>query len=325
VEGLITRPHLPRLGLDLVEPESHAGRNIFEGRTTDGRPFAIKYRTGWLQIWLDQKDEAVIEARIGPRYHSSILFEQVCDLTGMTIDGRPPVISPARLEEMEEDGDYLDWSGATTYWERWFTASRRGASRLAEAILHAFPTAMPMEFQVQGQSCRVKRLGTVAEFSGVTFGIGGDASNLDRLLTSWNVRQTDLQQSFDHIIDLRVDAYTNPSAEEISRGVGQPIELAKTLNGSIRTSIRSGNDRDLDFLNGLAGIAEGCFFSNIDNIDIKKRAILEEHRSHWWSVDLADWCRGSPDRYLSAWRNPRDQTYVGIRPSASSPHGHSSD
>ncbi|WP_342241183.1 hypothetical protein [Inquilinus sp. OTU3971] len=318
MRGLITRPQLPQLGLDLLEPVSGDGRFIFEGYTTAGRPYGIKYRSGFLQIWLEKPEETLLQARIGPLYHGDMLFEQVCELAGMTINGRPAVVLQSRLEEMQEYGRYLDWSGATSYWERRFTVSKQGARCLGEAVSAAFPAAVPLKIQWEGQSRRYHCLDSIETFEGATFVIGGSSRDLERVLSASHVRMAEIQATFDHVIQSNIiQPFVRRSAEEMSRAVGRPLELAETARGWIGTSVRSGNERDMRFLHDLASAAGHCFFTDVDEIDILDRKVLEHLSGGWWSTDLFDWCRRSPDRYLSAvWSSGR-QGYVGYRPSAS--------
>ncbi|TSD82766.1 hypothetical protein FFK22_041380 [Mycobacterium sp. KBS0706] len=317
MRGLITRPQLPQLGLDLLEPVSGDGRFIFEGYTSEGRPYGIKYRSGYLQIWLEKPEDTLLQAHIGPLYHGDILFEQVCELTGMTISGRPAVVLQSRLEEMQEYGRYLDWSGATSYWERWFTVSKQGARCLGEAVSAAFPAAVPLKIQWEGQSRRCHRLNSIEAFEGATFVIGGSSRELERVLAASHVRIAEFQATFDHVIDSDIQPFFKHSAEEMSRTIGRPLELAETASGWIRASGRSGNERDMRFLHDLASAAGHCFFTDVDHIDVLDRKVLEPLSGGWWSTDLVDWCGSSPDRYLSAvWSSGR-QRYVGSRPSAS--------
>ena len=121
---LYSRPGLPQLRLDLDKASVWGGGSCptqFKGMTTDGKPFYIRYRGGTLSIELGdsaytafENFRTLLEQDIGPPLHGDILLDQVCELTGTTLNGK--AAAPPSPLECREAGS-LDFSGQTVHLE----------------------------------------------------------------------------------------------------------------------------------------------------------------------------------------------------------------
>ena len=131
-----SRPSLPPLGLDLADFRAR-GTCQFGGRTSEGRAIYARYRMGCLTVKLEDPEEVLLKTCIGPAYHGSMILEQVCDLAGMTIKGRSPIISAEMLEEAQNHEPVLDWSGRTTYWQPQVELTSHGIASLTDVVNNA--------------------------------------------------------------------------------------------------------------------------------------------------------------------------------------------
>ena len=146
------RPEVPQLDLDV---DGSTVRTFFgiptrsTGSLTDGSPFATRYRGGWLHVYVGQpgaadtsREDEVWCAPVGPPFHAAITFEQVCDITGITIDGRPVEATDVLPPKGER---CIDLSGGSRLFNGVARGTRRSMAALAEAILDRFPEARPFE------------------------------------------------------------------------------------------------------------------------------------------------------------------------------------
>jgi|GEM_PF-7006837 len=140
-----TRPKIKPLNWDLKELVDN-GIYLFDGFTSDNSPVNIKYRGGWLQVWhgdpgasLGEANHQVVEERIGPPYHWGLLAEQACDLLGITINGKKPILTEEQRLQAAKYEPILDWSGETTYWQSFNYMFPDDVSNFRNEIESAFP------------------------------------------------------------------------------------------------------------------------------------------------------------------------------------------
>lgn len=133
-----TRPKIKPLNWDLKELVDNTIYD-FHGVTSDNAFICIKYRNGWLQVWHGDSEILVVKERIGPPYNWGLMAEQACDLLGLTINGKKPILTEEKRLQAAKDEPNLDWSGNTTYWESYNYMLPDDVSNFQNDIEAAFP------------------------------------------------------------------------------------------------------------------------------------------------------------------------------------------
>jgi hypothetical protein len=157
-----SRPNLPQLGLDLVEVSGGPGEpSEYWGTTADGRAIHFHYDYGRLSISASadrrRPAEELLNASIGPGLNGDILFEQICELAGITIRGERPILSEDGRREAAEKAWILNWSGRTTYWVREVLVTEEGGRRLERELTAAFPGLKILEVDWDGDAPKPRR------------------------------------------------------------------------------------------------------------------------------------------------------------------------
>src|SRR5580704_8677762 len=117
-----SRPKIEPLGWDLVDlpTQSPDSDKHFDCRTSDMRPADLQFSGGWLTVARGAVNaphdsdtmEEMLSVPISPFGTMDIYPEQLCDILGLTVNGRK--IDASGLNELARG---FDWSGRTTYWE----------------------------------------------------------------------------------------------------------------------------------------------------------------------------------------------------------------
>ncbi|MEQ1704995.1 MAG: hypothetical protein ABL867_03365, partial [Rickettsiales bacterium] len=159
-----TRPKIKPLNWDLKELVDN-GIYSFYGITSDNTDVDIKYRGGWLQVWhgdsgilTGDANHQVVKERIGPPYHGGLLAEQACDLLGITINGKKPILTEEQRLQTAEYEPILDWSGETTYWQSFNYMFYDDASNFMDDIEASFSDISLLQFKwIDDRKNNIKR------------------------------------------------------------------------------------------------------------------------------------------------------------------------
>jgi hypothetical protein len=261
-----TRPKLPPLGLDLVTIDGGgASPSQFDGRTADGRDVYIRYRGGHFSVHLDSK--AVLEAVIGPPFHGDMLVEQACDLAGLTVQGERLVLSEERLRETAEERPILDWSGRTTYWERWFETTKERGLKFFDIVKKAHPDCLLIEMTFSQDYRRLCRLQETLSQCGedgdgaVTLGVGAQPRRVAALLSSSNYRLADLAGAFAHTLyfGFRHRDPRNRPPYPFSDAAAGDGSAATLLLGNLKSQFTTGDPVGRAFVEEVVAAADACF------------------------------------------------------------------
>jgi hypothetical protein len=139
-------PKIQPLNLDLIELSGGGSMPAqFEGRLHDGGRIYIRYRYGWIEVYIAAENEdfwahkPVRKERIGQANSGDMFLEQACELLGLTIQGNSVSVSEKEFTKKKENAPYQDFSGQTTYWEQFYLAvSSRGFSEFLELLRSNF-------------------------------------------------------------------------------------------------------------------------------------------------------------------------------------------
>jgi hypothetical protein len=317
-----TRPELPVLDLDLIEVRGYSGlTSDFRGRTSDGRPVNICYKSGWLSIEQGAPGAdhygpmtTLLEAGIGDPLHGEILIEQVCDLTGITIRGERQSLSEEKRRGEAEHGPILDFSGRTTYWRRQLLTTRRGVRTFIGALAHAFPDLRILDVQwdeeIRDRRVFSKRRFVLRELSDADGGwlcFGGDEAALERILSSPHVRLSEIEEAFAHTVSCFISPLRSDEQDPsdlswadslLSRRLGRKIVFARSSHARLETQFATHDPQGRAFVQKVIEIADACFSNRFEVVDLETGEAVIRECDYWCSPDLADWSRAGPDRYL---------------------------
>ena len=333
------RPVLPQLGIDLVSVAG-GGRSPsqFFGRTSDDRPIYIRYRAAWLKILVgpvgaakEDATELLLEARIGPPLHGFILLEQVCDLCGITLHGRPPRLSEKEIREIREHHPVFDFSGKTLYWERnvWLVAE--DCARLFAALLSISPdmtiirtTWVKEESGPRGFVPKFEVLESFGDADGrahLSFGV--NRRRLKKLLSDAKHTRSELDRVARHNAYVQID-WPKPGRRRVfgahlrdPQPTTPAIETAtERVPGYLRFTFSPDDKNAQDFMRKFVGVADALFRNQYDVVDVETGAFLERRElGRWYSMSLQDWSAAAPNRFLSTTRDERyGNKIVGYRP-----------
>lgn len=314
-----TRPKIKPLNWDLEELVE-GGTYILHGFTLDKRPIDIKYRGGWLQVWHGdpgalpgQTNYQVVEERIGPPYHGGLLVEQACDLLGMTINGKKPILTEERRLQAAEYQPILDWSGETTYWESHNSMFHDDADNFIDDIEAEFSDISLLQFKLVDSSVKNRKRKCrkipfyIDSDNHIKIGIGADKSRLNRLLTTENFSLRDIDETFENIIEFQHHPRSNspkPNEKEFNESRSRlNFNVQYPQDFSVKTKFHTHTAQGKKFAKTFNSIMEKNFFSSFQVIDIETKEILKTHNDEnaWnlYSMRQKKWCLEKTDRYLS--------------------------
>jgi hypothetical protein len=311
------RPDIPQLGLDLTELEGGGSfPSQFEGRIANGRPIFIHYRGGWLTVYAGppgakprEAKEVLLEACIGWPLHGVLLKEQACDLAGLTIRGRRPVLSDEALRAAADKDDVRDWSGRTTYWIRPVLATEEGGRRLARELASIDPAMRMLEIDwLRGPLRRffVPRMAISDCRHSVIFAFGANEKRLAGLLAGIDVPLAELDEAFACRVSFHFgwrNSSRGPSfTDKLASKHGRNMVFAsmRTLSGGFRTQFSTDDAKEESLVRNAIEAIQSCFANWVEDIDLSTgEPIGGPKAGFWYSPDLRDWCSAAPDRYLS--------------------------
>jgi hypothetical protein len=236
-----------------------------KGRTTDGHNVYIRYRGGHFSVRVDGR--VALEAVIGPALHGAMLVEQACDLAGLTVRGERLALSEERRQEAAEQGPILDWSGRTTYWERWFETTKERGLKFFDILKEVHPDGLLIEITFSRNSRRLCRLQKMLSQCGedgagaVTLGIGAQPQRVAALLSSSGCRLADVAGAFAHTLHFgfRNRDPRNRLPHPFSDTAESDGSEATPLVGNLKSQFTTGDPRGRAFVEEVAAAADACF------------------------------------------------------------------
>jgi len=319
-----TRPILPELNLDLVEIRGGGFRDCrFWGTASDGRPIYIHYEAGELEIFEcspapdAEPQEVLLHAEIGPPWHGDITLEQVCDITGITVNGKRLTVSEEARRAAADRDPILDWSGRTAYWHQRLIATRRDMQNFIDALTRNRPDLRLLESvwpkPIKDHSL-VERSSLADCEVFIWLACGGNDDSLRRLLSQEHVRMPELEDAFPYLVELWPDVFISPSrnrapADEGFFEVESPARVdpacpdihlpSRKLYAEIRGAFRLDNEESQEFINTVLAAASATFANEIERIDVASGEVIDTGECDaWFGHDVRDLCLAGPNRYV---------------------------
>ncbi|MGM4986549.1 hypothetical protein [Rhizobium sp. 11_C7_N12_5] len=319
-----SRPSIKPLNLDLAKLRCVGScPTQGYGETHDGRQIYIRYRGGWLTVEFQDPVETLLEVQFGDRYDGTIMLEQICDLTGITINGKRPAIDE---QPMREEG-VPDWSGKYVHWSFHLQYTLAGKKAFLADFGREFPgLCVNLERTEQTRAYhRVVRdltedIGLLGEyFVGLSrpvrgmldgglphydgdYGIAcGDVVHLnlpskDRgttyLMHNMKTGETDFIERRKY------------SPEAMSAIMAEYGILWPTYEGRISGAIRANDTTDDQALSRIEEVVERHFGNKIKLVDLESAEALNRYEAMmWYSRDQIEWCDLDRKRFLYVNKN----------------------
>jgi hypothetical protein len=319
-----SRPSIKPLNLDLAKLRCVGScPTQGYGETHDGRQIYIRYRGGWLSVELQDPDETLLEAHFGDRYDGTLLLGQICDLTGITINGEKP---PIDERPMREEG-VPDWSGKYVHWSFQLHYTAAGKKAFLADLGREFP-GVCINHEQDPQTRAYHRVARHpmedVEFLGDYFlGLGkpiqgmldGDLPHYDGDygIVCDRVLKLNLPSQVRNTTYLMYNKTTGEtdwverrkySPEAMSSIMAEYGVLWPTYEGRISGTIHA-NDAAADHvLTRIEAVVERHFGNKIKLVDLESGEVLNRYESIvWYSRDQIDWCDVERKRFLSTSRD----------------------
>jgi hypothetical protein len=334
-----SRPQVEPFGWDLTALPAPNGSRHFDAFTSDNRPVDFRFGGGWLSVEIgpvnappDGPDmREVVSIRISPFGTMDIQPEQICEILGLTVNGRK--IDSAGVPIGARG---FDWSGRTTYWESThLMLPSDDAGVFVQKLCEAFPASLLVqpEWGSHGE-VRCRRVKFLMEPDRmVALGIGPDAALLEKMLSGEKISTEDFEDTFDFRIDfVRDEAIMGDvtGSNYVNSSGGSKLGLRYfTIQHRcyrIRVEYPTHNAIAKERMKTLLALIDVSFCRGLRVVDLQTGAVItenlrddEDKRSY--SVALRDEWRTQPDRYLFVGITiPGDQfagaggVYYGARP-----------
>ena len=327
-----SRPSIEPFGWDLLALPSPNGSKNFDGLTSDMRPVDFRFSGGWLIVEVgppharpDGDDmEEVLSIQIAPFGVMDISPEQICDMLGLTVNGRrveAPIL-PAGARG-------FDWSGRTTYWRSTHMLESGADARiLLQKMVDAFPGAVLIQPEWGSHArvrCRqIRFLMSTDELA--TVAVVYEKHMLDALLAAEEVSWEEFEKGFGYAIEfIRGDH----SGEDVTgerpiysrtSALGLKYRTIHHRRYRVETRFPTADMRAQAISKTLLSILDEHFCRGLQIVDLQTGARLEdlpdEEDTRSYSRALRDACLSDPNGYLfvGAQGSYEKPVYFGARP-----------
>jgi hypothetical protein len=192
-----TRPDIQPLGWNLKALPAPNGSQNFDAVTTDGAPVSFRFSGGWLEARRSIVDGTTnffemstvsFLRQIAPFGTTEILPEQLCELLGITVEGKEishPDVKLFSTGNYFHPGYFINLSGEMTYWRSTHRMSPQGdIAAFVKDVVKALPNAVLFEHKFgtdyKFSSCRKIEVvdETIKRFC---VGIDGDTATVDKM------------------------------------------------------------------------------------------------------------------------------------------------
>jgi hypothetical protein len=332
------------LGWDLVDLPTSDGYKHLDGLTSDQRPIGFRFSGGWLTVERGAAVNAppdsgameeILSVSIAPFGVMDIEPEQVCDILGLTVNGRKIVSG------MGPRARGFDWSGRTTYWESSHLMEHRGdAEMFIRKLSQAFTGSVLVQPLWEESAMRLKfrRINfLVASGETVTIGVGFDKALLERMLAAEEVSTAEFEGLFAYSIAFRRRdfAYEDVTRKKLSDAAGaDKLDLDYSVLSHRRYLIQiqflTEDEEAQSMTKKLVSIMDGYFSRGFRIVNLQTGAVIgedltDEDDTKSYSNNLRDCCLKRPKQYLVVGHNrmndspitSKDFVFFGARPKGS--------
>ena len=333
------RPKIEPLGWDLVNlpTESPDSTKHYDGLTSDRRPIDFQFSGGWLTVERGAVDaprdggpmEEILSVPIAPFGTMDIDPEQICDILGITVNGR-------KISAFEGRGARsFDWSGETTYWESTHLMDYYGdAERFVKELSRTFPDAVLVQPVWEESAMRLKWRQIkflMRSDENVTIGMGFNKAKLEQLLAAEEISTAEYENAFSYKIDFRREdrPYHDVTRKKLIDAKRPGLNYSVMNHKLYRIQMQFyTEDLHAQFLmKELLSVIDRYFsrgfqLTNIETGEVIGEDLTDPYDTKSYSNTLRDRCLARPKEYLfvsaSDWPDSpisgKDLIFFGARP-----------
>ena len=328
------KPNIGPLNLDLATFWDHGGGLAhFEGVLQDGRKIFVRYRFGWITVYIAQKNEdirvhpPVRRERIGQGYSGNLFLEQLCELLGLTVEGKSFSVSEQEFARKCREAPYQDFSGRTIYWEQFHLAvSYKGLSNYIASLSKIFGSVYVLE-AVRG-SANVCSISSILETMANTFDkhfyiACNRGEDTYKAPTGTAFGHQEVKEKFDFCAYAIVRATGLPPYHDDHpiKAVLPKFEFYEAFKLDLRWESLTRNSFRVDCGKDFVAEHHNHFrddFSFVDLITGQTVPVPEQLEPGWsaYSTDLGEWSSQKSNRLLGMVVVGRESETLGVKPSA---------
>jgi hypothetical protein len=315
-----SRPKIEPLGWDLVNlpTQSRDSAKHFDCVTSDMRPVDLRFSGGWITVERGAANappdsgamEEILSVPISPFGTMDIHPEQLCDILGLTVNGRK--IDPTGLNELARG---FDWSGRTTYWESMHLMKHREDPELfIRKASSLFPGSVLVQPAWEQSAIRltvrqIKFLRSSDE--SVTIGVGFNRPRLERMLDAEEVSTAEYESLFAYsVVFTRRDySYEDITGKKsLDAWGGDKLDLNYSVvphrRYTIQTQYQTADHEAQSRTRSLLALMDSYFSRGFRIVNLKTGAVIredfsDEYDTKSYSNSLRDNCLERPRQYLS--------------------------
>jgi len=337
-----SRPDIKPLGIDLLDLPQPSGSHHLIGKTQDGKELDIRYRSGYLQVHIDEYDEhsddnlkrkCLIKRQVFPWYYQGEPNPvQFCDILGITINGQK-IFSPKGTYAAEPE---VDLSGHTTYWiSKHNCMPNNDIENFIDIVSQTFPEADLFQYRRCGKLLKLRRVPFVTESDEFCrLGFCLDKTKIEGAYE--NQTWTEFAGLFSFYVDFsfsHLPFFKQKSYLDLKKQLREKhIEARFLVNQrmlAVKCKFETDNKDALELTNKLVVVINEYFCTGVNQIDLNTGNVMEKNVSDEYaqisfSKELRDWCLKEADNYLSVRSPYRDELdadntiyYIGFRPNPS--------
>jgi hypothetical protein len=317
-----SRPAIEPLGWDLLSLPVSDGCKHFDALTSDLRPVDFRFSGGWLTVERGPDMEEVLSVPISPFGTMDMEPEQLCDILGLTVNGRN--IDSAGIRTGAHG---FDWSGRTTYWQSTHLMQPDDDARIfIQTLTDAFPGSMLIQPQWGSHGharCRqIKFL--MASDETVTLGIDPDKTLLRTMLAGVKVTWEEFERAFAYSIEFsrRDNSFQDVTGSRYIRESGAAkldlhYNVVQHRQYRICTQYLTEDPEAQARTKKLLSVIDNFFRRGLSMVDLQTGEVLMEDipddtDEKSYSIGLRDRCIERPKHYLFV--GIKDAAFYGARP-----------
>ncbi len=361
---LFSRPHIQPLNLDLEALPFREHMRGFSAKTTDGYPIHIRFSSGCLSAYKGEKgseikglkDETLlVQCKIVPFGYTDIMPEQICDVLGLTVQGKKidgPNEDQTKILKRDgyHGGAFFDLSGKTTVWtSTHLMLLREDADGFVDLVKTVFPGCVMFQTKMAGnwKTYSYRRIPFLLQTDDfVSFGIGGKDKEIESFFNKGPVDRLAKKSVFPFTFGFgrrsrAPEGGIGKYGKDILKKhgaykLGIRYNLLNIQEYSIGTEFETSNAFAQECISKLLGAIDKYFHRGLSAYDMQTGELLRENisfgyddESGCYSSALRDWCLEKPNNYIwvgyedpftitcgePRYAKADDAVFYGIRPS----------
>lgn len=297
-----SRPDIKPLNIDLETLPFREHMRGFSAKATDGYPVHIRFSSGYLSAYKGEKgrnikeleDETLlIKCKIAPFGQTNIMPEQICDVLGLTVQGKKisgPDEEQTKILKRDgyHGGSFFDLSGRTAVWKsRHLMMLLKDADGFVDLIKNTFPNCIL--FQTKStrnwKKSSVRRIPFLMQSDEhVSFGVGGTKEGIESFFNQSAIDRLAYKDIFPFTFGFSRKGEISKHGKEIieklgAHKLGIHYRLLNIQEYLIGTEFETSNDFAQKCMSKLISAIDKYFHRGLNAFDMHTGELLRENIS----------------------------------------------